>query len=293
MMAPKSIAIVPEGVAPGGVFHLRMPNGQMMAVTCPPGVTPGQRIRVSVDGHGPPRPGPPPGALTSTAALDATRPCVASGSNPDHFSPEDHAFADLAFLQDDEDGDSDAPFAGMRQVGGMELAAGAACASGNSNLSHGAPTPQLPSGAVVPLSQLELMPSARASAFPCSLSSCAASHIEHGNIAKRARREIGESAASTAQPGAQHFTAAGEGGESAAVGSDTAVPQSTARLLSLASSQAQLSTYLQDTLAVATEQSDDPNVAAYLACLQRAVEPITEASSVLQHAVDGATELGG
>ena len=45
--------VVPDGVQPGGMFHIQTPTGQTMAVACPAGVTPGQQIQVMAP-SGPP-----------------------------------------------------------------------------------------------------------------------------------------------------------------------------------------------------------------------------------------------
>ncbi|GMH83951.1 hypothetical protein TrST_g13120 [Triparma strigata] len=46
--------VVPAGVAPGGMFQLQTPDGQMMVVTCPPGAGPGQQIQIQVAVDSPP-----------------------------------------------------------------------------------------------------------------------------------------------------------------------------------------------------------------------------------------------
>ena len=52
------MATVPDGVAPGGLFHISTPSGAMMSVTCPPTSKPGDTIQVMV-----PLPTGPPALL--------------------------------------------------------------------------------------------------------------------------------------------------------------------------------------------------------------------------------------
>ena len=48
-MAQTMLAVVvPDGVTPGGVFHIQTPSGQTMAVTCPQDATAGSQIQVVV-----------------------------------------------------------------------------------------------------------------------------------------------------------------------------------------------------------------------------------------------------
>ena len=153
-------------------------------------------------------------------------------------------------------------------------------------------------------SHLELMPVSVPSRTPSQDGSDDVSSLDESSFVKRARCNYG--ATSQHEPAARsaisivHRTANDDGGQegggqqhggsSAAVSTavSTAVVQQPppASLLSLASSHAQLTTHLQHTLALAASESDDPHVAEYLACLRRVMEPVTDASSLLQRAVD-------
>ena len=42
------MAVIPDGVVPGGVFNISTPSGSLMAVTCPPTSKPGDQIQIAV-----------------------------------------------------------------------------------------------------------------------------------------------------------------------------------------------------------------------------------------------------